>query len=288
MTFTPRPAPLPPRNGAMTPSPGRAEAGEHPKVTHQPPFSVPPRPRTTPTHPQEPAPTTTRPRPPPNTPDAPTNRPPTPPQPEPPPSAKRAPRRPDARTGTATRPARPAPSRRSRPPEGYSASSGARRPEIGIAVHEIAGRPASTSLDRRDRHLTRENVPLADDLAGQVTISRNRRLGGARAGAPAEPTRPNGAPARSTTARLAGARADADIMDPAEADDHPPHRAHAGPACPDPPQRPRPSRSAREETLIFRTFTRRRSRPGAPLQQIRTHPHPEPHHKPHPPHSNTH
>ena len=172
VTFTPRPAPLPPRNGAMTPSPGRAEAGEHPKVTHQPPFSVPPRPRTTPTHPQEPAPTTTRPRPPPNTPDAPTNRPPTPPQPEPPPSAKRAPRRPDARTGTATRPVRPAPSRRSRPPEGYSASSGARRPEIGIAVHEIAGRPASTSLDRRDRHLTRENVPLADDLAGQVTISR--------------------------------------------------------------------------------------------------------------------
>ena len=43
---------------------------------------------------------------------------------------------------------------------------GAGRPGVGVAVREIAGRPASTSLNRRARHLTRENVPLADVLAG--------------------------------------------------------------------------------------------------------------------------
>ena len=40
--------------------------------------------------------------------------------------------------------------------------------------------------------------------------------------------------------------------------------------CPNLPQRPRPSRSAREETLIFRGFIRGRSRRGAPLWQIWT------------------
>ena len=41
-------------------------------------------------------------------------------------------------------------------------------------------------------------------------------------GAPAGPARSNGAPTRSTTARLAGAHADADIMNLAETDNHPP------------------------------------------------------------------
>ena len=45
-------------------------------------------------------------------------------------------------------------------------------------------------------------------------------------------------------------------------------------SCPNLPQRPRSNRSAREETLIFRASAHRRSRSGAPLWQIRTHPTP--------------
>ena len=47
-----------------------------------------------------------------------------------------------------------------------------------------------------------------------------------------------------------------------------------GADCPNLPQRPRSSRSAREETLIFRPSSRGRSRPGAPLWQIWTRPRP--------------
>lgn len=57
--------------------------------------------------------------------------------------------------------------------------------------------------------------------------------------------------------------------------------------CPNLPQRPRPSRSAREETFIFRAFLRGQSRPGAPLWQIWTHPRPESPQEPHPPHAGT-
>ena len=42
--------------------------------------------------------------------------------------------------------------------------------------------------------------------------------------------------------------------------------------CPNLPQRPRPSRSAREETLIFRASAHSRHRPRAPLWQIWTRP----------------
>ena len=44
--------------------------------------------------------------------------------------------------------------------------------------------------------------------------------------------------------------------------------------CPNLPQRPRSNRSAREKPLIFRASSHRRSRPGAPLWQIWTHPAP--------------
>ena len=54
-----------------------------------------------------------------------------------------------------------------------------------------------------------------------------------------------------------------------------------GADCPNLPQRPRSSRSAREETLIFRPFLHRRSRPGAPLWQIWTRPHPGSPQEPH-------
>ena len=46
-------------------------------------------------------------------------------------------------------------------------------------------------------------------------------------------------------------------------------------SCPNLPQRPESSRSAREETLIFRASSRGRSRRGAPLQQIWTRPAPD-------------
>ena len=54
--------------------------------------------------------------------------------------------------------------------------------------------------------------------------------------------------------------------------------------CQNLPQRPRPSRSAPEETLIFRASARRRSRRRAPLWQIRTRPRPGSPQEPHPPH----
>ena len=47
-------------------------------------------------------------------------------------------------------------------------------------------------------------------------------------------------------------------------------RGRGGVVCPNLLQRPRSSRSAERESLIFRAFVRGRSRPGAPLQQIRT------------------
>ena len=49
-----------------------------------------------------------------------------------------------------------------------------------------------------------------------------------------------------------------------------------GAGCPNLPQRPRSRRSARGESLIFRAFLRGRSRPGGPLWQIWTRPHPGP------------
>ena len=55
----------------------------------------------------------------------------------------------------------------------------------------------------------------------------------------------------------------------------PPRPAHGSAGCPNLLQRPRSSRSAREESLIFRASSPCRSRPGAPLQQIRTCPAPD-------------
>ena len=93
-------------------------------------------------------------------------------------------------------------------------------------------------------------------------------------GAPAGPARSNGVPARSVTARLAGARAGTDAMDLAEAGNRPPHGARDGASCPNLPQRPESSRNTGRESLIFRGFIRGRSRRGAPLWQIWTRPRP--------------
>ena len=61
--------------------------------------------------------------------------------------------------------------------------------------------------------------------------------------------------------------------------------ARGGAVCPNLLQRPGPSRSTGRETLIFRASPRRRSRPGAPLQQIRTRPRPGSPQEPHPHHN---
>ena len=55
----------------------------------------------------------------------------------------------------------------------------------------------------------------------------------------------------------------------------------SGEGCPNLPQRPGSSRSAREGSLIFRAFLRGRSRPGAPLWQIWTRPRPGSPQEPH-------
>ena len=64
-----------------------------------------------------------------------------------------------------------------------------------------------------------------------------------------------------------------------------PPGARGGAVCPNLLQRPGSHRSAGGETLIFRGSSRRRSRPGAPLQQIRTRPRPGPPQEPHQHHS---
>ena len=61
--------------------------------------------------------------------------------------------------------------------------------------------------------------------------------------------------------------------------------ARGGAVCSNLLQRPGPGRSTGRETLIFRASPRRRSRPGAPLQQIRTRPHPGSPQEPHPHHN---
>ena len=60
--------------------------------------------------------------------------------------------------------------------------------------------------------------------------------------------------------------------------------ARDGAVCPNLLQRPGSGQNAGRETLIFRASSRRRSRPGAPLQQIRTRPRPGSPQEPHPHH----
>ena len=60
-----------------------------------------------------------------------------------------------------------------------------------------------------------------------------------------------------------------------------------GAGCPNLPQRPRSSRNAGRESLIFRASVRRRSRPRASLWQIWTRRHPDPPQESHPLHADT-
>lgn len=61
--------------------------------------------------------------------------------------------------------------------------------------------------------------------------------------------------------------------------------AHGGAGCPNLPQRTRFRRITGRESLIFRAFSRGRSRRGAPLQQIWTCSRPSPSQEPHPHHT---
>ena len=138
------------------------------------------------------------------------------------------------------------------------------RPDLGAGASRgpsgPAPRSARSSGNRRARHLTREHVPLADVLAGQVTCSRP---GGA-------PSSPSGRRGARHGRRPSGGRPSA--------------RGPGGAVCPNLLQRPRSRRSAGRESLIFRASSRGRSRRGAPLQQIWTRSRPGSFQKPHPPH----
>ena len=110
ISFTPGPAPLPPRSGAMTPFPMSAGAAAPPKVKRRPPF---PRPR----------------------------------------RARRRPRRCSTRRA------------RRRTPPTHPGAPGRPHPRRRRHRH-AAGAPGIGHRGPRDRHLTREHVPLADVLAG--------------------------------------------------------------------------------------------------------------------------
>ena len=174
ISFTPRPAPLPSRNGAMTPFPGRAGAAAHPKDTRRPPFSAPPTPRAATAGPPEastaPGPSSTPAR------TA---------------TAGVASRSPRGNHRTAPDPARisriradaesavPAGGRRRGvlagecQPEVGRTGPGASRPDPGPRSIPIrSGRSARTSHNPRERLPGVRSRGLPGDLAGQATISR--------------------------------------------------------------------------------------------------------------------
>ena len=123
-------------------------------------------------------------------------------------------------------------------------------------------------------------------------VALDRAVGGARRSAKRTSRRPEG---RGGSARGSGrAPRPPSARGPAQAGPGAEARAQAaaartgargGAICPNPLQRPGPGRSTGRETLIFRASPRRRSRPGAPLQQIRTRPHPGSPQEPHPHHN---
>ena len=178
ISFTPRPAPLPSRNGAMTPCPGRAGAAAHPKDTRRPPFSAPPTPRAATAGPPEastaPGPSSTPAR--------------------------------TATAGAASRSPRgnhrtaPGPARISRiradaesavPARGvagasWPASASRRSAALARGRRDPIPVPApsrSAPVGPRERHITRENVCPGYVLAGCPAISRvKRRSRGGRCG----------------------------------------------------------------------------------------------------------
>ena len=175
ISFTPRPAPLPSRNGAMTPFPGRAGAAAHPKDTRRPPFSAPPTPRAATAGPPEastaPGPSSTPAR--------------------------------TATAGVASRSPRgnhrtaPDPARISRIRADAESAAPARGHRDPIPVPAPS---RSAPVGPRERHITRENVCPGYVLAGCPAISRVKRRSrggrGVRCGSRGAPPRRRGRGAR--------------------------------------------------------------------------------------------
>ena len=207
ISFTPRPAPLPSRNGAMTPFPGRAGAAAHPKDTRRPPFSAPPTPRAATAGPPEastaPGPSSTPAR------TA---------------TAGVANRSPRGNHRTAPDPARisriRADAESAAPARGVAGAAwpasasrrsaalgpGASRPDPGPRSIPIrSGRSARTSYNPRERLPGVRSRGLPGDLAGQATISRVKRRSrggrGVRCGSHGAPPRRRGRGARRGPSR---------------------------------------------------------------------------------------
>ena len=148
-------------------------------------------------------------------------------------------------------PGPPAPSGRSRDFSGEKGSP------VAAAFEEVTGGApsSSTSTDPgygASEEGARETGDMARQIAGRCTRGSRPVVG---------------APAVAAVGRAAS-----------------PSGARGGAVCPNLLQRPRSRRSAGRESLIFRASSRGRSRPGEPLQQIRTRPRPGPPQEPHPPH----
>ena len=144
---------------------------------------------------------------------------------------------------------------------------------VVVAVHGGCGRP----LPRREVHFALENDGWNCTFECEVHVSEPGGRPGRPSPWPVGPVRSPGCPLWSSPGL------GRPFQRPVPATDRPVApfpgvRSDAG--CPNLPQRPGSSRSAREESLIFRASSRRRSRPGAPLWQIRTRPRPGPSHQP--------
>ena len=113
----------------------------------------------------------------------------------------------------------------------------------------------------------------AEKVLGRPAIWPVRSPGGVLAGPVRSSGRPPWPPSGGPHPRQgpAGAHLSSAVPPPES-----PPGVRGGEVCPNLLQRPRSHRSAGRESLIFRASARRRSRPGAPLQQIRTRPRPGP------------
>ena len=180
-------------------------------------------------------------------------------------------------------------------PGGVEGGSGAPSPLRPDSASRMVGRRlacrdaprfVSTSLNPRARTSGRRARGLSDVLGGYPTISRTAAPGAAAPRTPRCAFRPRerGSDRRDPAERkwskentamrpLNNLRGDS------------PRGATDGAGCPNLLQRPESRWDAGGESLIFRASARRRSRPGAPLQQIWTRPRPGPPQEPHPHHT---
>ena len=144
-----------------------------------------------------------------------------------------------------------------------------------------APRSARSPLNPRERTSSRRSRGLPGDLARQggvravwAVLPRGRR---GRTGRPPGPRPPSVRVSAPTPTSWTSPRRATAL----------PRPVRGGVGCPNLPQRPRPSRNAGRESLIFRASVRRRFRRGAPLWQIWTRPRPGSPQEPHPPHADT-